>query len=84
MGEVGIKVYGTSWCVDCFRARRFLDAHQIAYQWINIKQDTGAQEFVRKANQGNLSVPTIVFEDGTILSEPSNSELKQKLGLAEN
>lgn len=84
MEKVGIKVYGTSWCVDCFRARRLLDAHQVEYQWINIKQDSGAQEFVRKVNQGNLSVPTIVFADGSILSEPSNNQLKQKLGLVEN
>ena len=74
-------MYGTKWCIDCFRAKRILDNNQIEYLWININQDKGAKEFVGQVNNGNLVVPTIVFEDGTILSEPSNQQLKRKLGL---
>jgi hypothetical protein len=58
-----------------------LDNNQIEYLWININQDKGAIEFVGQVNNGNLVVPTIVFADGTILSEPSNQQLKRKLGL---
>ena len=76
-----IIVYGTKWCIDCFRAKRILDNNQIEYLWININQNKGAKEFVGQINNGNLVVPTIVFADGTILSEPSNQQLKRKLGL---
>lgn len=76
-----IIVYGTKWCIDCFRAKRILDKNQVEYLWININQDKGAKEFVGQVNNGNLVVPTIVFADGSILSEPSNQQLKLKLGL---
>ena len=74
-----IRVYGTRWCVDCYRAKRILDRYQIAYRWIDINQDPDAKEFVGKVNAGKFVVPTIVFRDGSTLSEPSNLELKTKL-----
>jgi thioredoxin reductase (NADPH) len=37
--------------------------------------------FVEKVNQGKRIIPTMVFQDGTLLVEPSNAELAEKLGL---
>jgi len=76
-----IKVYGTKWCPDCTRAKRILDQHQVDYTWIDIEQDAPAADYVVKVNKGNRSVPTIIFPDGSILVEPSNSELENKLTL---
>ena len=81
MSDELIKVYGTRWCGDCYREKWLLERHEINYQWININQDSNAKDFVRQVNNGNLSVPTIVFADGSILTEPSNLELLTKLGL---
>ncbi|WP_297167372.1 mycoredoxin [Thermogemmatispora sp.] len=77
-----IKVYATSWCGDCRRARRWLDEHHIAYDYIDIEKDEQAAAYVMQVNGGLRSVPTIVFPDGTILVEPSNRELAQKFGLS--
>jgi mycoredoxin len=74
-----IKVYGTQWCPDCSRAKRVLDKHHMVYTWIDIEQDASAADYVVKVNKGNRSVPTIIFPDGSILVEPSNSELEKKL-----
>jgi len=74
-----IKVYGTSWCPDCFRAKQVFDRLKIPYTWINIETDSQALDFVRKVNKGMQSVPTIVFPDGSILVEPANKELEKKL-----
>jgi mycoredoxin len=74
-----IVVYGTAWCPDCSRAKRVLDRHGRIYQWIDIEKDATAADYVVKVNGGNRSVPTILFPDGSILVEPSNSELEQKL-----
>ena len=82
MSDTTIKLYGTDWCWDCRRARRFLDEQQIPYQWINIDKDPQAEHEVLEINRGNRSVPTIIFPDGSILVEPSNSKLKEKLQLA--
>lgn len=74
-------IYGTTWCGDCYRIRRFLDKHAIGYCWINIDKDTAGEETVLKINNGMRSVPTIVFDDGSVLVEPSNAILAQKLGI---
>ena len=76
-----IKLYGAHWCPDCRRSKRFLGEHQIAYDWIDIEEDEEAQRYVEEINNGKRIIPTIVFPDGSILVEPSNAELAQKLGL---
>jgi len=74
-----IIVYGTNWCWDCRRTRRFLDQRQVQYKWVDIDRDKTAEAYVRKANRGNRSVPTILFPDGEILVEPTNQALANKL-----
>ena len=79
MENDSIKVYGTRWCWDCHRAKKILKDYHIAYEWIDIDRDAEAKDFVGTVNNGNFVVPTIVFIDGSTLSEPSNRELKNKL-----
>lgn len=76
-----IVVYGTTWCSDCRSAKQFLGEHRIQYIWVDIEQDAAAMAEVERLNHGKRSVPTIVFPDGTILVEPGDEELAQKLGL---
>jgi mycoredoxin len=72
-------IYGTSWCPDCIRAKKVFHNKGVEYTWINISNDMEARAYVEEVNQGSRSVPTIIFEDGDILVEPSNAELKNKL-----
>jgi mycoredoxin len=65
-----IKIYGTKWCPDCFRAKQVFSKHDIPFVWFDIEQDEAACAFVEKANGGFKSVPTIVFPDGSVLVEP--------------
>jgi len=81
MPETTITIYGTTWCGDCRRTRRFLDYHKISYLWIDIDLDKKGEEFVLSVNHGMRSVPTIVFADGSILVEPSNLKVAEKLRL---
>jgi glutaredoxin-like protein len=74
-----IVVYGASWCPDARRARRFFDEHGVAYGWIDIDEDNEASNFVRETNGGQIVIPVIVFPDQSILVEPSNYELAEKL-----
>jgi len=76
-----IKVYSTVWCPDCKRAKKFFGEQRVPYENIDIEQDPEAMAFVEKINNGMRIVPTIVFPDGSILTEPSNAELAEKLGL---
>ena len=80
MTEKPITIFGTWWCSDCSRVRRFFDRHHILYEWIDIDQDGRGEEFVLSTNHGMRSVPTILFVDGSILVEPTEAELQCKFG----
>src|SRR5438876_3414444 len=81
MSHTNIKLYGTNWCSDCKRSKKFLGEQRVHYDFINIEEDMEGQAFVQKLQNGGLTIPTIVFEDGSTLIEPSNAELAAKLGL---
>ncbi len=76
-----LRVYGAPWCPDCRTSKRFLGEQRIPYDWFDIDQDPDAARFVREKNAGKQIIPTIVFPDGSFLTEPSNAELARKLGL---
>jgi mycoredoxin len=78
-GESEIKFYSTTWCGDCRRSRKVFQAMGVSYTDIDIEEHPEAAEIVRQVNNGRQSVPTIVFPDGTTLTEPSNAVLEQKL-----
>jgi mycoredoxin len=73
-----IKMYATRWCGDCRMAKRWFEAHNIPYEYINIEEDEAAAAYVVRVNHGMRSVPTIVFPDGSVLVEPSPRELAAK------
>jgi thioredoxin reductase (NADPH) len=81
MTSAKIIVYGAHWCPDCRRSKQFLGEHQIPYEWIDIEEDKQAEQEVLAKNQGKRIIPTIVFEDGDFLVEPTNAQLAAKLGL---
>jgi mycoredoxin len=74
-----IIVYGTWWCGQCSHVRRFFERNQLEFLWVDIDKDKEGEAFVLSTNRGMRSVPTIVFEDGSILVEPNDSQLQQKL-----
>ena len=77
-----LRVLGTSWCADCARSKAFLEHHDVAFDWIDIETDDAAAREVESLNEGRRVVPTIVFDDGSTLVEPSDAQLGAKLGLA--
>jgi thioredoxin reductase (NADPH) len=77
-----ITVIGASWCPDCRRAKEFLGQQRVAYDWIDLETHPEATEIVERINGGSRSIPTIIFPDGSHLTEPGNDELAEKLGLS--
>jgi mycoredoxin len=78
-GQSQIVMYTTDWCAACWRAKQVMSSLKVAYSEIDIEEDEDAREHVMQMNRGYRSVPTIVFPDGTILTEPSTFALVQKL-----
>ncbi len=74
-----IVMYSTGWCSDCRRAKRVFAALNVPYREVDIEEDEESAELVTRINRGAQSVPTIVFPDGSVLVEPSNTVLEAKL-----
>ncbi len=75
-----LVVYGAKWCPDAKRTRSFLDSNAIDYTWFDVDEDPANKEFVIKTN-GRFVIPTLIFEDGTVMTEPSDEDLGAKLGI---
>ncbi|MDP7414284.1 MAG: FAD-dependent oxidoreductase [SAR202 cluster bacterium] len=74
-------MYGARWCPDCKRAKQFLGEQRVTFRWVDINEDEAGRDYVREINDGKQIIPTIVFEDGSLLVEPSNAELAAKLNI---
>lgn len=73
-----IVMYSTAWCPDCRRAKFFMKRKKIDFLEIDVNEDEKAADFVKVLNNGNRSVPTIIFPDGSRMVEPTESELEEK------
>jgi mycoredoxin len=51
----------------------------VSYEYVDVEADTTASDKVIEINGGQRSIPVIIFEDGTHLTEPSDAALKAKL-----
>ena len=74
-----IRMYSTSWCPDCVRAKMMFKRMKVAFTEIDVDKSKEGLEIVKKHNNGVRVVPTIFFPDGSVLVEPSNKELKAKI-----
>ena len=81
-GTGEIVVYGANWCPDCRRAKEFLGSRRIEYRWVDLEQHPDQVAEVEGRNNGKRVIPTIVFPDGSFVTEPSNDELADRLGLS--
>jgi glutaredoxin len=83
MGE--ITIYGTSWCVDCDRAKQFLKERGVAFSEVNIDEEPDAEELVLQVNDGRRKVPTIKVGDRYFACSPFDPyQLSSELNLPLN
>ena len=74
-----VTMYTTSWCGYCVRLKRVMQTEGIDFAEVNIETDEQAADVVTKANGGNRTVPTLVFADGSALTNPSIDQVKAQL-----
>ena len=77
--KAGFTMYTTPWCGYCHRLKSQLDREGIAYDVVDIERDPTAVEVVMAANNGNQTVLTLVFTDGSAHTNPSLAQVKGKL-----
>lgn len=77
-------MYGADWCGDCVRAKKFFADDKVDYQCVDLESDENekfVESEVLRRNNGKKSIPLIVFNDDSHLTEPTNAQLAEKLGL---
>ena len=81
---MSITMYGADWCGDCVRAKKFFADNKVDYQCVVLESDENekfVESEVLRRNNGKKSIPLIVFNDDSHLTEPTNAQLAEKLGL---
>jgi mycoredoxin len=80
-----VRMYTTEWCSDCRRAKQFMKARHIPFEEIDLETTPGAEEFVKRANDGRSKVPTFEVGGRTFHCSPFDLEkLARELGVEEN
>lgn len=74
-----LTIYSTPWCGYCTRLKRQLDREGVRYADVDIEADPQAEAFVKDVNGGNAVVPTVVFADGSALTNPSLREVTARV-----
>lgn len=74
-----LTMYSTPWCGYCHRLKSQLDREGITYEVVDIEQVPEAAKIVEEVNNGNQTVPTLVYSDGSAQTNPSLAQVKEKL-----
>lgn len=79
-----IVMYSTTWCGYCTRLKSQLTSAQISFIEVNVEEVPGTAEYVELVNGGNRVVPTVVFPDGSSVTNPSLKDAQRKLSQSVN
>jgi len=74
-----LVIFSTTWCGYCHTLKRQLGDEGIAFTEVNIEETPGAAEFVMEINRGAQTVPTVLFPDGSTLTNPRLSAVIAQL-----
>lgn len=78
----GIRVAGTLWSPSSHNVKDFLARNRIPYQWLDIEKDSEARALVEETQKDELRrLPVLFFPDGSVLVEPDNLTMAEKIGL---
>lgn len=77
--DTSVIMYSTQWCGYCHRLKSQMDREGIPFEVVDIEHDTDAATLVARHNNGNLTVPTIVYADGTAQTNPAIKDVKSKI-----
>ena len=79
MSKTNFVMYSTQWCGYCKRLKAMLNQDGITFTEIDLEHDADAAAIVERVNNGNQTVPTLVFSDGEAMTNPSVAKVKEKL-----
>jgi len=82
-GAGGPVLVGPSSTGDAARLGNFLDRNGIPHRFIDTEHDVEARDFVERYAAGAGDLPLAICPDGTVLRNPSESELAHFIGMVD-
>ncbi|MDD2857183.1 MAG: mycoredoxin [Candidatus Nanopelagicales bacterium] len=82
MNASGLTMYSTQWCGYCQRLKAQLARAGVVFTEVDIETDEAAAALVEGVNGGNRTVPTLVFADGTAMTNPPVAMVLDRLAAA--
>ena len=73
-----IVMYGSDWCGFTQRAIRHLDGLDVTYKYVDVDEDTAAEQLIASWNEGRAIRPTFDI-GGEHLVNPATATLEAKL-----
>lgn len=77
-----LTMFSTTWCGYCQRLKAQLRSSGIVFTEVNIEEAPDAAAIVEKVNDGNQTVPTVLFSDGSAATNPSVADVKKRIEAA--
>lgn len=74
-----ITMYTTPWCGYCRALKDQMKRAGITWDEVNIEEVPEAAAKVAQINGGNQVVPTLVYSDGTSMTNPKLKQIQEKL-----
>ncbi|MGB7817161.1 MAG: mycoredoxin [Ornithinibacter sp.] len=74
-----VTMFTTTWCGYCRRLKSQMEREGIRWTEVDIEHEAGSADFVMSINGGNQTVPTLLFPDGSVATNPSIAEVRNRL-----
>jgi mycoredoxin len=75
-------LFTTRWCGYCKRLKSQLSRAGIHFREIDIEDHADSAAVVAQVNDGDLTVPTVLFRDGSALTNPSAAQVGSRVTAA--
>jgi thioredoxin reductase (NADPH) len=77
----GFRIIGSRYSADTRRLRDFAARNRIPHRWIDLEEDRGAEQILRRLGIRPEETPVVVWKGHQVLRNPSNAELAEIIGL---
>src|SRR5450432_1988997 len=81
---IGLRVLGDRWSPKSYEMRDFLSRNHVPFRWMDAEaaeRDPEIRQTLDSVADDAKHLPVVLFQDGTHLAEPTQSDVAQKIGL---
>ena len=76
-----LTLVGYRFSPQSHRTRDFLARNCVPFEWLDIERDDEAHRILTECRVGTSRLPLIRFSDGTVVVQPSEAQIAEKIGL---